>query len=203
MEIDMSFLNVAQNRYTTKKYDSSKKIDHDTIEKLKDIIRLSPSSINSQPWKFTFIGDENIKNELSKYSHYNSDKVKDASHIVVFSVMKDVESFENMRLTELPAGVTAYYNKTLKPKGDKQIMAWLSSQVYLSLGFFLSATASMGVDSTPMEGIETDGYDAILQENDYKTLFAVAIGYRDQEDFNQPTNTPKFRLEKDMVIRSI
>ena len=199
----MCFLNIAQSRYTTKRYDSTKKIDSNTLNKLKEIIRLSPSSINSQPWKFTFVENETIKNELSEFSHFNSDKIKDASHVVVFSVMKDAEAFENMRLTQLPEGTSAYYNRVLKPKGDEQIMNWLSSQVYISLGFFLSAAASLGIDSTPMEGIEKVGYDSVLQDDGYKTLFAVAIGYRHKEDINQILNTPKFRLEQDQVIRSI
>ena len=199
----MCFLNIAQSRYTTKRYDSTKKIDSNTLNKLKEIIRLSPSSINSQPWKFTFVENETIKNELSEFSHFNSDKIKDASHVVVFSVMKDAEAFENMRLTQLPEGTSAYYNRVLKPKGDEQIMNWMSSQVYISLGFFLSAAASLGIDSTPMEGIEKLGYDSVLQDDGYKTLFAVAIGYRHKEDINQILNTPKFRLEQDQVIRSI
>ena len=203
MDTNMCFLNIAQSRYTTKRYDSTKKIDSNTLNKLKEIIRLSPSSINSQPWKFTFVENETIKNELSEFSHFNSDKVKDASHVVVFSVMKDAEAFENMRLTQLPEVTSAYYNRVLKPKGDEQIMNWLTSQVYISLGFFLSAAASLGIDSTPMEGIEKVGYDSVLQDNDYKTLFAVAIGYRHEEDINQILNTPKFRLEQDQVIRSI
>ncbi len=91
----------------------------------------------------------------------------------------------------------------LKPRGDEQIKTWLISQVYLSLGFFLSATASLGIDSTPMEGIQVESYDDILQDDDYKTLFAVAIGYRDNEDINQPVHTPKFRLEQNQIIRSI
>jgi nitroreductase/dihydropteridine reductase len=203
MDTNMCFLNIAQSRYTTKRYDSTKKIDSNTLNKLKEIIRLSPSSINSQPWKFTFVENETIKNELSEFSHFNSDKIKDASHVVVFSVMKDAEAFENMRLTQLPEGTSAYYNRVLKPKGDEQIMNWLSSQVYISLGFFLSAAASLGIDSTPMEGIEKVGYDSVLQDDGYKTLFAVAIGYRHKEDINQILNTPKFRLEQDQVIRSI
>lgn len=44
----MSFLDLAKNRYTTKIY-SDKKIDANKIEELKEILRLSPSSINSQP----------------------------------------------------------------------------------------------------------------------------------------------------------
>lgn len=199
----MSFLNIAQSRYTTKKYNSGRKIDDDTIEKLKEIVRLSPSSINSQPWKFTFVADEKIKSKLSELSFGNREKVLNASHVVVFSVVKDAETFENIKLAHLPEYTAAYYNRVLKPTGDEQIMTWLTSQVYLSLGFFLSATASLGIDSTPMEGIDTKEYDAILQADDYKTLFAVAIGYRDEEDENQPSLTPKFRLEKDDVIRSI
>lgn len=199
----MSFLNIAKSRYTTKKYDSNKKIDSPTIEKLKEIIRLSPSSINSQPWKFTFVSDENTKKRLSEVSFHNKEKVNDASHVVVFSVIKDVESFEKEKLTKLPEGANAYYNNVLKPRSEEEIMTWLKSQVYLSLGFFLSGCASIGVDSTPMEGIQTSEYDRILEDTDYKALFAVAIGYRNEEDTNQPDKTPKFRLEQDLVIRDL
>lgn len=199
----MSFLDIAQKRYTTKKYDSSKKIDEHTIEKLKEILRLSPSSINSQPWKFTFVADEEIKSRLAEFSLGNREKVLDASHIVIFSVVKNAEAFENNKLKLLPEYTTTYYNRVLKPRGDEQIMTWLTSQVYLSLGFFLSATATLGIDSTPMEGINTKEYDAILKDDNYKTLFAVAIGYRDKEDENQPSLNPKFRLDAEDVIRSI
>lgn len=199
----MSFLDIAQKRYTTKKYDSSKKIDEHTIEKLKEILRLSPSSINSQPWKFTYVADEEIKSRLAEFSLGNREKVLDASHIVIFSVVKDAEAFENNKLKLLPEYTTTYYNRVLKPRGDEQIMTWLTSQVYLSLGFFLSATATLGIDSTPMEGINTKEYDAILKDDNYKTLFAVAIGYRDKEDENQPSLNPKFRLDAEDVIRSI
>lgn len=53
----------------------------------------------------------------------------------------------------------------------------------------------MDIDSTSMEGINADEYAKILQQNDYKPLFAVAIGYRDMQDENQPSITPKSRLD--------
>lgn len=199
----MSFLDIAQSRYTTKKYDPAVKIDDATIEKLKEILRLSPSSINSQPWNFTFISDEETRNELAKVSYHNESKVNDASHVVVFSVVKNVKHFEEKNLSLLPERAGQYYERVLKPKSEAEIEAWLACQVYLSLGFFLSACAAMGIDSTPMEGIQTGEYDRVLQQDGYKTLFAVAIGYRDKEDVNQPSLTPKFRLEPEVVIRSI
>lgn len=199
----MSFLDIAKNRYTTKKYDSSIRINDDTIDKLKEILRLSPSSINSQPWSFTFVSDVAIKKELAKVSYHNESKVNDASHIIVFSVVDDVSNFENENLALLPDRAGVYYQKMLKPLGDMQVKSWLSHQVYIALGFFLGACASMGIDSTPMEGIQLDEYDRIVPQEGYKTLFAVAIGYRDKEDANQPSVTPKLRRDAKDVIRSI
>jgi len=53
-----------------------------------------------------------------------------------------------------------------------------------------------------MEGILPEEYDKILQENDYRTLFAVAIGYRNPEDKNQPSFTPKKRLPLEEVVKN-
>ena len=53
----MPFLEVAQNRYTTKTY-NGEIIPEETLHVLKEILRLAPSSINSQPWQFIFVGDE-------------------------------------------------------------------------------------------------------------------------------------------------
>ncbi|MEN9487259.1 MAG: hypothetical protein RIR56_947, partial [Bacteroidota bacterium] len=47
----MDFLELMQQRYTTKKYNPTEKINSEKIEQLKQILQLSPSSINGQPWK--------------------------------------------------------------------------------------------------------------------------------------------------------
>lgn len=69
---------------------------------------------------------------------------------------------------------------------------------------FLAACASMDIDATPMEGIFPEQYDQILGiEKGYKTLCAVLIGYRDEKDENQPSKTPKQRLEFNKIIRNL
>jgi nitroreductase/dihydropteridine reductase len=196
----MDFLDLAKNRYTTKAYDATKKIADEKIQLLKEIIRLSPSSINSQPWKFIFISDEKTRDELSAASYWNKQKVSDASDLVVFCAIDDVAAFEKRIKEHLPEGPINYYNQFVKPKGEAEIKSWLQHQVYLSLGFFLSACASLAIDSTPMEGIEKETYDKILQLNGYKTLFAVALGYRSPGDTNQPSITPKARLPLEQII---
>lgn len=199
----MDFKTLAGDRYATKKYDPSKKISDEQVDELQEILRLSPSSINSQPWRFTFVSDQKLKEKLAPFSFHNASKVKDASHIVVFSVIDNLEKFESQNIAALPEGAIAYYNNNIKPGTEEQIKAWMAHQVYLSLGFFLSGAAALGIDSTPMEGINMAEYDRILGVKDYKTLFAVALGYRDPEDFNQPSLKPKSRIEREKVIYSI
>ncbi|MFK7032065.1 nitroreductase family protein [Flavobacterium oreochromis] len=196
----MDFLELAKQRYTTKKYNPDEKLSLETIEKLKAILKLSPSSINSQPWHFTFISNPEIKKRIAEASYFNAPKVLESSHTVVFSVIDDIHKFEEQIEKKLPEGAVGYYKQYVKPLSDEEIKTWLKNQVYLSLGYFLSACASLGIDSTPMEGIEKDKYRKILDLTDYQPLFAVAIGKRDQEDVNQPHIKTKLRLEIDEII---
>ena len=196
----MDFLQLAQNRYTTKLY-SSKRVSDEDIAKLKEILRLTPSSINSQPWQFVFISDEATKEAFSNVSLNNEERIRQASHLVVFMANSALPSFEEkLAKASTEAGV-GFYHKVQKPKGDVSLYAWMNNQVYISLGFFLSACASMGIDSTPMEGIINTEYDKLLNEPQYTTLFAVAIGYRDPEDSNQLHLHPKSRLPLEDVVK--
>jgi len=199
----MNFSELVNSRYTAKQYIETKKIPEVKINQLKEILQLSPSSINSQPWKFIFVSDEKVKRELAKASYFNQQKINEASHLVVFSVVDDIDKFEQRINQTLPEGNLGYYNSFLKPLPQSEVRAWLKHQVYLSLGFFLSACASFGIDSTPMEGIQNEAYDSILKLDGYKSLFAVAIGYRNPEDTNQPSKNPKSRLPLEQIIRSV
>ncbi|WP_298319128.1 nitroreductase family protein [uncultured Aquimarina sp.] len=199
----MSFLESMQNRYTTKKYDPAKKIERSKIQELKEILHLSPSSINSQPWKFTFVSDNDTKQKLAKVSWLNTNKVLESDTVVVFSRINNIDLFEKQIENELHEGAVNYYKEFIKPQTKEQIKAWFDRQVYLALGVFLSACPEMGIDATPMEGVEPENYDIILNQTNYSTLMAVAIGYRDDEDFNQPSKKPKSRRDINKVIETI
>ncbi len=198
-----NFKSVAEKRYTTKKFDSSRKISETQIDDLKHILKLTPSSINSQPWLFTFVSNESVKNNLADASFFNAPKIKDASHLVVFSVMDNLEEFEKHVEENLAEGAVKYYKTFVKDQPSEKTIQWLTNQVYLSLGFFLAACAAMGIDSTPMEGIEPNKYKNILKIENQKVLFAVSIGYRHPEDSNQPELIGKSRLDVNKVILSI
>ena len=199
----MSFLDQIKNRYAVKKYNPEAKISQDKIDELKTILNLSPSSINSQPWNFVFIKTQNIKEQLSEFSYHNKQKVIDCSHVIVFQVLKSSEHFENQMHEYLNEVGVNFYNTLVKPHGEEYVKSWMVHQVYLALGVFLSACADMKIDSTPMEGIQPDHYDAIINNLDYESVLAVAIGEKSETDHNQLTITPKRRLNPEKILTEI
>ena len=54
-------------RYTAKKYDADKRISAEDMEVIKEALRLSASSINSQPWKFIIIESDASKTTFPQY----------------------------------------------------------------------------------------------------------------------------------------
>ncbi|MEQ3656730.1 MAG: nitroreductase family protein [Dokdonia sp.] len=196
----MNFLHSMQQRYTTKKYNPELAINQDRIQALKEILRLTPSSINSQPWRFSFVSDQGLKKSLSQHSKINTQKVLDCDTLVVFSRVDSLEVFEAQLKRELPEKAYDYYKGKVKSMPEEEIKNWFDKQVYIALGVFLSACAVMKIDATPMEGLEPEAYDRILEQQDHTTIVAVSIGYRAKDDQNQPSITPKTRMDLDQVI---
>ncbi|MGQ7944470.1 nitroreductase family protein [Flavobacterium sp. WC2509] len=199
----MNILELIEKRYSTKKYNADKTIPQEKIEALKEILRLSPSSINIQPWKFTFVQNPEIKAKLASVSMHNTEKVNQAPLLVVFSVADDLNAFQKVVENELPQARSDWYKqiKATMPEADLKI--WLSKQVYIALGVGLTASIALGLDSTPMEGIESDKYMDILNMTAYKPLFAMAVGYASEDDFNRIEATPKSRRLQESVIETI
>lgn len=199
----MSFLDKFEKRYSVKKYvknDKSKKIDQETLNQLKEILRLTPSSINSQPWKFVFVTDEQVKSKLASFSFFNQESIENCDCLVVFCVVDDILSFEKSLKVRVPERAISYYDQIVKPAGDKFIKSWFQKQVYLSLGVLLSACANMQIDSTPMEGIDIEKYNQLLNIKGYTALVVVTLGTRDLQDYNRLEVKPKSRCSKDEVI---
>ena len=51
-------------RYAAKQYDTTRKLDTETLETLKEVIRLAPSSVGLQPWKFVIVTDPEVRKQL-------------------------------------------------------------------------------------------------------------------------------------------
>lgn len=196
----MDILKLLQSRYTTKVYDLSFRLSEEQLATIKEVLRLSPSSINSQPWAFELIEDEALKSVLAEESRSNLERVKQASLLIVFYTYRDVETFIKERIDTQEPPVQAYFHTYIASQGREAIQAWQTHQVYIALGVLLTSLASMGLDSTPMEGINIDKYDEILGREKYRPVLAVLVGRHAEDDFNHPSRKNKQRRNDVIVL---
>ena len=199
------------NRYTCKKYDPSKKVSQDDLEVLYEAMRLSASSINSQPWKFIVIESDEAKQRMydtfaNKYQ-FNQQHVYESSQIILFAhnahytredyvkvVDKGIEDGRtkpNERENAFGAFVFAQMNTDDTGFNGN----WTKAQLYIALGNTLHTLARLGIDSTCMEGIDTEPVAKAFKEelDGYVCELALAIGYhKEPDDYNK--RLPKSRL---------
>jgi nitroreductase len=198
-------------RYATKKFDASKKIPDATWATLEEALVLAPSSAGLQPWKFVVVRDTETRKKLSAAAHGQSQPI-DCSHFVVFAGRKNYDGSDIERFFRRIAEVRGATTESLKGYRDMVTGAvdrarsggyldtWMSRQVYIALGEFMTSAALLRVDSCPMEGIEPEKFDEILGLTalGYTSLCACAAGYRSAEDAY--ATAPKVRFKPEDVF---
>jgi len=203
--------NSLQWRYAVKRFDPSRKIADGDWQVLKKSLLMAPSSYGLQPYRFLLIEDSKVRAKLRPLS-WNQTQVTDASHFVVLLARDQItEADVNTYMTRIQEvrGVTreslaAYENlilsKVVKAMSVEDMRAWAQRQVYIAMGFLLSNAALLKIDSTPIEGLEPAGYDEVLglAGSGYKTVAAVALGYRHAEDSFQTVKKVR-RKETDLL----
>ena len=195
----MDIIKLLQSRYTAKAYDPSFRLSEEQLATIKEVLRLSPSSINSQPWAFELIENGPLKSALAEESRSNLERVKQASLLIVFYTYRDVATFIKERIDTQEAPVQTYFHTYIASQGDDAIRAWQTYQLYIALGVLLTSLASMGLDSTPMEGINVAQYDKLLGREKYRPVLAVLIGRHATDDFNHPSRKNKQR-RNDVIL---
>jgi nitroreductase len=199
-------------RYATKKFDTAKKIPDATWATLEEALILSPSSAGLQPWKFVVVRNPETRKRLSAAAHGQPQPL-DCSHFVVFAGRKnygdtDIEHFFK-RIMEV-RGVTEEslkgYREMVsgaveKARSGGYLDMWMSRQVYIALGEFMTSAALLGVDTCPMEGIEPEKFDEILglTAMGYSALCVCAAGYRSAEDKYALAAKVRFKAE-DVIV---
>ena len=216
----MNLINVLKHRYSTKEFDTSKKISADDMAQIKALLQLSPNSVNLQPWHFLIADSQAGKERIAKATEaypFNTSKVLDASHVIVFCSKTDVDDEYLAHVLEQEDRDGRYADAEFKGMMDgarkmfidihrydlKDLPHWMEKQVYLNIGGVLLGAAALGIDALPMEGVDMRALDQEfgLREKGLTAVCAVALGYRKETDFN--ASLPKSRLNQDELITLI
>ena len=144
-------------RYACKKFDPEARLEQPTWHALAESLRLSPSSLGLQLWKFVVVTNRELKARLREVS-WNQSQVEDCSHYVVLcsrrdATRRDVDRYlAQIEFTRRPsaeklASSADFYTSYVEALAPEKMHAWLDCQVYIALGFLLSAAAALRAPS--------------------------------------------------------
>lgn len=197
-------------RYATKTFDNAKKIDSETLQILTESLRLAPSSVGIQPWKFLVVESQEIK-KILKENGYGQSQLFDASHVVVLCRKNNIDAkhidthIQNTAKgrgveAEMLAGYRKMIEGTLSGFSQDEYEVWASNQVHIALGFLLVTASCMHIDACPMEGFDKSVVDVALglKDKGLSSVVICALGYRGESD--QTARYPRARFASSEVI---
>jgi len=212
----MNIAELVRSRHTCKAYDAQRPLSEEQLAQLQEILRFSPSSVNSQPWHFFFITSVEGKAKLvPALTEHNMEKVRSAPLTVVIATRTELDDEHlqallaqedldgrfggNEEAKKGADGARRYYVGLNSTSAQKQ-QEWMARQAYIALGFLLMGAATLELDATPIEGFFPEKLDAALglTELGLKSVVVASIGYGSEQDFNAAL--PKSRLPAEHLL---
>lgn len=192
-------LDSMQWRYATKSYDTSKKIDKEILYALLEILRLTPTTMGLQLWRFVVVSDPELRKKLVPFCNrlhagHQEHHIESASHLMVFcrpqkfepalidQHIEHVAYVRNQTISDLHT-----YSQNLHHWADnstESLETWMDHQAFIALGSFIAACAAARIDTCPIENFSKDGFDRVLglDEKHLHSVAACSLGVRSPLD---------------------
>lgn len=198
----MEFKELVQKRYAARVYED-RKIDDEKIDQILEMIRLSPSALNLQPWKVKVVADDELKEKLYQNS-MDQKHITACSHVLVFCANSDLPGqaekiINGMKSAGLPEENIKYYemaaNNLVGRIPPEARLCEAQKNVFIAATHGIYAAKSMGIDSCVVQGFDPAAYSEILElpSNIVPTVL-VLLGYAADDP------APKARFPKEEIF---
>ena len=207
----MALLDTLEWRYATKKYDPTKKVAQEDLDKILEAARMAPSSSGLQQFRVIVVTNQELKEKIVPVA-WGQQIVADSSHLLIFAGWDSYtderidNTFDKMNaLRGLPLDTTDEYKNRLKAQlsslSGEQQAAHAAKQAYIAFGLAIAQAAELGVDATPMEGFSNAELDELLglDKLGLKSAVMLPLGYR-MEEQDWLLKLKKFRLPKEEFL---
>ncbi len=178
-------------RHACKIFDENRKISKEDLNFILETGRLSPSSFGMEHWKFLVVQNQELKEKLKPLC-WGQSQITTCSDLVIIlsknSVLKAdsdyVKSiFERRELSkeQIEQYLKVYSNFMKDKENKKDLYSWARAQCYIAGGNMMSSASMIGVDSCPIEGIESkEAIESALNidVNKFDLALIIAFGYR-------------------------
>ncbi|MES2024068.1 MAG: NAD(P)H-dependent oxidoreductase [Pseudomonadota bacterium] len=180
-------------RYATKKFDPSKIVSDEKLERILEAIRLTPTSSGLQPYELLLVRNPDIRKKIRAVG-WDQAQITDSSHLLVFAAWDDITPERVNMMFDLTNEVRGVVNEgwetyrqmllgIVAARGKEGNYQSAARQAYIGLGSALLAAAFEEVDATPMEGFDPAAVDEILglPAKHLRSVVILPIGYRAEE----------------------
>lgn len=187
----MSLIDNLRWRYSTKKFDPTKKLSQEDVDKIIEATRLSPTSSGLQQFRLIVITNQALKDQIVPIA-MGQEIVADCSHLLVFVAWdrytrERIESTYDFITDErgLPRGRFESYTEKLKSiylqQSSEENFVHTARQAYIGLGLAVAEAAELHIDATPMEGFDNEALDKLLDlpAKGFRSVLMLPLGYRD------------------------
>lgn len=201
-------------RYATKKFDATKNVSADKVERIIEAVRLAPTSSGLQPFELFVVTNADIKAKIRDVS-WNQAQVTDCSHLLVFAAWDDITADRVNKMFDFTNEVRGFKNEgwenyrqmllgIVADRGTEANYQSAARQAYIGLGAALIAAAFEEVDSTPMEGFDPVAVDEILnlKSKNLRSVVLLPLGYRAAEG-DWLVNLKKVRRSRENFVTDI
>ncbi|MGG3928091.1 nitroreductase family protein [Metabacillus fastidiosus] len=197
MQRTLSVDDAIKSRHSIRKF-IQEPISKEDLNQIFELVRLTPSAWNLQPWRFHVITDTALKEKLQEAA-YGQQQVTSAPAVaILISDMEDV--LANLPETVHPglsaerqqdevANLSSFFGgMSVEERGQ-----WGLTQTNIALGFLLTAIQGLGYASVPMLGFDQEKVKEILSLPEHiKFAAMVPFGKPDAEGYEHH----RFPLEK-------
>jgi len=192
------FMKAMDFRHACKVFDENKKISDEEIHYILETAHKSPSSFGMEAWKFLVITNEELKAKLRPVC-WDQVQITSCSHLVI--VLAGIDSVkvesgipkQRFERRDIPKEQLDFYldlyanhlSHTLS--SDENIYSWTARQTFIAAGNMMTAAAFIGIDSCPVEGLEKEKVEEILNidTSKYQLSLVLPFGYRLNEQSTQ------------------
>jgi nitroreductase / dihydropteridine reductase len=201
-------------RYATKKYDPSKTVPAEKLERILEAVRLTATSSGLQPFELLVVSNPQIREKIKAVS-WGQAQVTDCSHLLVFAAWDDITPERVNMMFDLTNAVRGNVNQDwenyrqmllgiVAERGQEANYQAAARQAYIGLGSALIAAAFEEVDATPMEGFDPAAVDDILGlgARHLRSVVLLPLGYRAAEA-DWLVNLKKVRRSRENFVTEI
>lgn len=203
-----------QWRYATKKFNPSKAVPQDKLDRILEAVRLTATSSGLQPYEVLVVTNKAVREQIKPVA-WNQDQVTDASHLLVFAAWDNYTADRINMMFDLVNDERGFKNEgwenyrqlilnTYVPRDAEVNYQHAARQAYIGVGTALIAAAEEHVDATPMEGFDPKAVDQILglDKRGLRSVVIIPVGYRADEG-DWLVNLKKVRRSRDNFVTEV